>query len=70
MEGKRITWAIVFLLSVFFIGIGGYMFIEKWNFLDSLYLVVITLATVGFSETHPLTFPGLIFTRCAHYCVG
>ncbi|HPD61030.1 MAG TPA: potassium channel family protein, partial [Thermodesulfobacteriota bacterium] len=38
------------------------MIIEGWNFFDSLYMVVITLATVGFAETHPLSFHGRIFT--------
>lgn len=62
MEVKRIKWAIIFLLFVFIIGIEGCMVIEGRNFFDSLYMVVITLATVGFGETHPLTFHGRIFT--------
>ena len=62
MEVKRIKWAITFLVSVFVIGIGGYMIIEGWSFFDSVYMVVITLATVGFAETHPLSFYGRIFT--------
>lgn len=62
MEVKRIKWAFIFLISIFIIGVSGYMLIEKWNFFDALYMVVITLATVGFSETHPLSFEGRIFT--------
>lgn len=38
------------------------MQIEGWQFLDSLYMTVITLAAVGFSEVHPLTPAGRIFT--------
>ncbi len=40
----------------------GYMFIEGWRTLDALYMVVITLATVGFREVHPLSPAGEIFT--------
>ncbi len=38
------------------------MFIEHWSFLDSLYMTVITIASVGFMEVHPLTEQGRIFT--------
>ncbi|MEG0584091.1 MAG: potassium channel protein, partial [Cetobacterium sp.] len=40
----------------------GYMFLEDYNFLDALYMTVITLATVGFSEVKPLSPEGRIFT--------
>ncbi|MBI5848372.1 MAG: potassium channel protein [Nitrospirae bacterium] len=38
------------------------MFIEQWPLLDSLYMTVITIASVGFMEVHPLTGQGRIFT--------
>lgn len=50
------------LLFVFSSGVCGYMFIEQWPLLDSLYMTVITIASVGFMEVHPLTGQGRIFT--------
>ncbi len=50
------------VLSLLVIGSGGYMIIEKWGFLDSIYMVVITLATVGYKEVHTLSPAGTIFT--------
>ncbi len=50
------------VLSLVTIGIVGYMVIEGWNFLDALYMVVITLATIGFKEIHPLSPAGVVFT--------
>lgn len=44
------------------IGVVGYIVIEGWNFLEALYMVVITLATVGYKEVHPLSTAGTIFT--------
>jgi voltage-gated potassium channel len=61
----RITQVIVSVcLSVALLAIGslGYMLIEGWNFLDALYMTVITLATVGYGEVQSLSVPGRIFT--------
>lgn len=35
-------------------GTAGYMLLERWSLLDALYMTVITLATVGYMEVHPL----------------
>lgn len=43
-------------------GVTGYMVIEGDNFLNSLYMTIITISTVGFGEIHKLSTPGKIFT--------
>lgn len=50
------------LLAVFVIGVLGYSIIEKWTPLESVYMTVITLSSVGFHEVRPLSAPGKIFT--------
>ena len=43
-------------------GASGYMVIEKWSFMDALYMTVITLATVGYGEVHEISPEGRLFT--------
>jgi voltage-gated potassium channel len=43
------------------IGTLGFHWIEGWDYFDSLYMSVITLTTVGFSEVRPLSTPGRAF---------
>lgn len=38
------------------------MIIEGWPVLDSIYMTAITLSTVGYSEVHPVSQTGKIFT--------
>jgi voltage-gated potassium channel len=58
----RLLIAIVFSQAVMVAGVVGYMLIEKWSFLDSVYMTLITLTTVGFGEVHQLSRGGQIFT--------
>jgi voltage-gated potassium channel len=40
----------------------GYQLVEGWGWLDSLYMTVITITTVGFLEVHPMGTGGRVFT--------
>lgn len=50
------------VLAVLLCGTVGYTLIEGWHPFDAFYMTVITLATIGYGETHPLTTAGRIFT--------
>ncbi|MEI6134147.1 MAG: potassium channel protein [Desulfomonile sp.] len=54
--------SIIGLVSVVVFGTLGYMLIEKWSFLDGLYMTVITISSIGFGEVHPLSDTGRVFT--------
>ena len=43
-------------------GIAGYMLIEHYNLFDAFYMTIITVATVGYNEVHPLSDAGRLFT--------
>lgn len=52
--------SLVLLITAF--GTIGYMVVEGWNFMDSLYMTVITISTTGYREVHELSSKGMIFT--------
>ncbi len=54
-------WLGIFVAYIFG-GILGYMLIEGYSFLEAVYMVVITISTVGFGEVKPLSPEGRIYT--------
>jgi voltage-gated potassium channel len=58
----RFRLAAVLLLIVISIGVAGYMIIEGWDLLDAFFMTIITISTVGYSEIHPLSVAGRLFT--------
>jgi voltage-gated potassium channel len=59
---KQLKAGAFLLLITLVVGSIGFMIIEHWNFLDSIYMTMITITTTGFEEVHPLTHSGRIFT--------
>ncbi|MBU1092817.1 potassium channel protein [Patescibacteria group bacterium] len=59
---RHVVSLVGLVLGLLTIGVVGYMVIEGWSFLEAIYMVVITLATVGYREIHPLSTAGTIFT--------
>ena len=58
----KLSISIALLLIVIAIGISGYMLISGDDFVDSLYMTVITMSTVGFGEIHSFSPNEKLFT--------
>ncbi|CAN5599990.1 potassium channel protein [soil metagenome] len=59
---KGLFFAFLLLGSLMLMGTIGYMIIEKYNFIEAVYMTVITVASVGFNEVKPLSNSGRVFT--------
>ena len=59
---RRLIPGFFFLGSISAIGLVGFIVIEGMDPVDALYMVVITLSTVGFTEVHTLSTAGRVFT--------
>ena len=57
-------WIIIYFIALIVIGSLGYYAIggSKWTLLDSIYMTIITLASVGYGEVHALDNSGKIWS--------
>ncbi len=58
---KRLLLSGLLIFLMVALGTAGFIIIEGWNFLDALYMTIITLTTVGYGEVHNLSSEGRIF---------
>ena len=49
------------ILLVIAVGTVGFHYIEGWPWFDGFYMVITTLTTIGYQETHPLSHAGRVF---------
>ena len=61
-SSKTIRTGIVLLMVMLIGGTLGFRFLEDYRWIDSIYMTVITISTVGFSEVKPLSDAGHLFT--------
>jgi voltage-gated potassium channel len=59
---SQVALALTTTILVMAGGTVGYMLIEGWDFHDSLFMTITTVATVGYGEVHPLSRAGEIFS--------
>jgi len=57
----RLKYVVVALTFVFLAGTLGFHLIEGWGILDSLFMTLITITTIGYREIYPLSDAGKIF---------
>ena len=59
---SKLYRAVLLLWVIIAIGVFGYTVFWDYSFVDALYMTIITMTTVGFSEVHSLDGNGKLFT--------
>ncbi len=59
---RRLGLSVGLFAGVVVVGTAGYMVLERWSFMDSVFMTLTTISTVGYGEVHPLSAVGKVFT--------
>ena len=59
---RHLAISVALSVLIVLVGSAGYMIIEDWEFLDALYMTVITISTVGYREVNQVGDVGRVFT--------
>jgi len=59
---KNLYLSVVLLGIIYIVGTIFYHNVEGWSFLDSVYFITVTVATVGYGDITPQTQLGRMFT--------
>lgn len=62
LSRSKLYLALSLMVAVVLCGTLGYRYISDYTWIDALYMTIITMATVGFKEVHPLDDTAKIFT--------
>lgn len=57
----RLKFYSLTLLGVMAVGVIGFTLLERVSLIDSLYFTIVTIATVGYGDIHPVTAWGKLF---------
>jgi voltage-gated potassium channel len=59
---SKLYLAFFLIIAVLLLGVFGYRIISNYDWVDAIYMTIITVTTVGFSEVRPLDTASKIFT--------
>ncbi|WP_047419372.1 TrkA family potassium uptake protein [Cellulophaga sp. Hel_I_12] len=59
---SKIYLAFFLMIAVLLVGVFGYRMISNFDWIDAVYMTIITVTTVGFSEVRPLDDTSKLFT--------
>jgi voltage-gated potassium channel len=60
---RKVAISAALLVLTYLVGVAGYIHFENWNFDDASFMTIITMGTVGYGETRPLSPAGRWFTQ-------